>query len=202
MSKDGEKAAAAWTETFGLIQRIRSGDQGAWEELFHRFQPALEAFIRARSSARSRRLLDTEDFMLEAYGRAAQHLGRFEYRGVGSFWSFLRTIALNRIIDESRRPERGGAEMRLNGAGAAEVEGNSERPIEGLVRKEDSEAFDRALAHVKPRNREALLMRIELSCPYALIAEECGFPSPDAARVAVHRTIKKVARLMSHAEPS
>ncbi len=69
--------------------------------------------------------------------------------------------------------------------------------------REAAEAFDRALEHVPDPVRRGLVMRLELGLEWNVIARDCGFPSPDAARVAVKRALGEVAKEMAgHGEGS
>ena len=71
-----------------------------------------------------------------------------------------------------------------------------------MVRKEELARFDEALVDLDERPRNALLMRLELDLDYATIAGECGYPTPDAARMAVTRVLEQVIRrIADHGAP-
>jgi len=57
--------------------------------------------------------------------------------------------------------------------------------------------FENVIGQLPDRQRHALLMRLELGLKYKIIAEECDYPSPDAARMDVRRTMAAVGREMA-----
>lgn len=57
--------------------------------------------------------------------------------------------------------------------------------------------YEAALARLEPEEREAIVGRIELGCPYAELAEALGKPSADAARMTVSRALLRLAEEMS-----
>ena len=62
-----------------------------------------------------------------------------------------------------------------------------------MLRKETFEAFEVALEEIAEPARGALLLRLELGLPYGVIASECGYPSADAARMAIGRSMARLA---------
>ena len=56
--------------------------------------------------------------------------------------------------------------------------------------------YELALQRLSPRDREAVVARIELGMEYAELALVLGKPSPDAARVAVARALVRLAQEM------
>ncbi|MEW6744100.1 MAG: sigma-70 family RNA polymerase sigma factor, partial [Planctomycetota bacterium] len=84
-------------ETSDLLERIRSGEGSACDELFLRYRPRLEGFLRARLPLAARGLMETQDLVQEVCLRVLPELMRFRYRGIGSFWGYLRAIALNYV---------------------------------------------------------------------------------------------------------
>lgn len=183
-----------------LLDRVRAGDQAARDDLFDRYRRKLEMFLRARLPDDLRRLADTQDFTQDVSIKALTSLERFEYRGLGSFWAYLRTIALNQLIEAVRKQQRRGEARSLPDGSSGEPAGTGTSPLSALVRKEEFLAFESALERVPERQRHALLMRLELGLDYPAIAEECGFPSADAARMAITRALKHVAEDLSHGE--
>jgi RNA polymerase sigma-70 factor (ECF subfamily) len=174
-----------------LLQRSQGGDASAREELCARFAPLLRRFLHARLPGRVRPLCDTDDIVQDVYAQALSRLESFEYRGPGSFWCYLRRIGLNQVQMLARRhalpTDEAVTQDRIaeNGAAAG--------PLGSLVEKELLDAFE-----FSTEQRQAVLMRLELKLPYSAIAEECGHPSPAAARMAVCRAMEKlVERLAS-----
>ncbi len=183
-------------QTADLLTRARAGDADAKAELFARYRVPLDRFLHARLSSPARALYETDDLVQEVFSRALARLGDFQYRGIGSFWSYLRQIGMNHVIQVSRKYEvPGRAATRPIDTVEAPV-ADVATPLGALLKKEEIEAFDRALSGVSLEYREVLLMRLELGLDYATIATECGLPSADAARMTVRRAIERVVREM------
>lgn len=183
--------------TSELLPRARAGDLVAQQELFDRFTPVLLRLLHARLPSHVRGLLETEDLVQEVYSRTLAHLGSFEYRGPGSFWSYLRRVGLNYVGEIVRRHEPGKAPRSVSGSTLDGVDPGS-GPISQLLRQERFSAFESALECLSDSQRRAVLMRIELHLPFEAIASECNFPSPDAARMAVNRALRRLVERMSH----
>src|SRR5436190_413181 len=92
--------SSALLETRDLLLRGRNGEQDAIDRLFARYRGRLERFVRSRLSATTRVHVDAADVVQDVLVRACSAIDRFEWRGIGSFWAFLRQIALRRIITE------------------------------------------------------------------------------------------------------
>jgi RNA polymerase sigma factor (sigma-70 family) len=141
-------------------------------------------------------MLETDDLAQDVCAQALGRLDHFEHRGPGSFWCYLRRIGLNQVglVARRRAPVVDAAltEGELVGAESA-VEG----PIGALLEEELSDAFESALECIPSLHRQAVLMRLELELPYSAIAEECGYPSADAARMAVCRAMEKLVERLS-----
>lgn len=166
-----------------------------------RYREALAHFLHGRLSPSARGVLDTGDIVQEALTAALGQLERFEYRGLGSFWSYLRRIGINLILQEERR--RGIRPIEANDSArlGAAADDSGENPPATLVRKESNEAIETALEQVAEPARGALLLRLELGLPYAVIASECGYPSADAARMAIGRSMAWLAHELAAFEP-
>jgi len=186
-------------ETGGLLDQARRGDAAAREALFRRYRGPLARFLHLRLPLSARSLVDTEDVVQETCAQAFLGLGRFEYRGVGSFWGYLRRVGINRL---SKAARAGSRRARLAtepdaAATAAEPLAGGISPLDELLGKEEFAAFDRALGRVPRRSRDALLMRLELGLAFDTIASECGYPSGDAVRMSIGRTMDRVAEELS-----
>ena len=69
-------------------------------------------------------------------------------------------------------------------------------PLEQLIGAQNVARYDAAMQRLRPADREAIIGRIELEYPYAQLAVVLGKSSPDAARVAVTRALKRLAEEM------
>src|SRR5258705_461740 len=62
-------------------------------------------------------------------------------------------------------------------------------PLEMAIGKEAAERYERALAHLRPEDRAAIVARVEMDCSNEEIAIALGKPSANAARMAVERAL-------------
>lgn len=192
-SRDLARIDSDLLETGGLLEQARRGDREARETLFRRYRAPLARFLHLRLPVPARGLFDTEDVVQEVCAHAFLGLDRFEYRGIGSFWGYLRRIGINRVLKAARRSSRRPPSAAASEDTAADALSPDASPLDALLAREEYEAFDRALDHVSRRSREALLMRFELGLAFDTIASDCGYPSADAVRMAICRTMDRLA---------
>lgn len=166
-----------------------------------RYREPLARFLHGRLSPASRGVLDTDDIVQEALTAALGQLDGFEYRGLGSFWGYLRRIGINLILAEERRRGIRPVERSDSARVAATADDSGESPSKDVQRKEMREAFEAALEEIPEPARGALLLRLELGLPYGVIASECGYSSADAARMAIGRSMARLAHELSTFEP-
>ena len=182
--------------TIDLVTLSKRGDRSAAETLFRRYRPRLEAFLFARVPSRARRLFDTQDVVQDVCVKIFAALDRFEGRGIGSFWCFARSVARNHLIDAGRRV-RTLHETAIKEGSASCPKDLAPGPSKEAEGHESVADFDRALEKLPEQVRTATLMRLELGLEWNVIAAECGYPSPDAARVGIKRALRKIATELS-----
>lgn len=188
---------SALMETLFLLNNARKGNTDALAELFRRYEDKLFRFVRARMSASVRRLHEPQDIVSEVRLRAFRALDSFEYKGIGSFWAWLRRIALNTIIEAHRKGDGRAAVRSLPEESHSAPADRGISPGKIVEIREEFARFEQALPVLPTNIRNALLMRLELGLPYEQIAEECAFPTSDAARMAVNRAMAQVAKEMN-----
>jgi RNA polymerase sigma-70 factor (ECF subfamily) len=197
-----DRHASELLQTGELLARFQRGERNAADDLFRRYRPRLDAFLRARVPAGARKLGDTDDLVQEVCVKILGALGRFEMRGIGSFWWFARSIAQHHLIDAARRA-KALHETKLPDASDVAPAAKLRGPMFEAADHESAAAFDRALERVPDHVRSGLLMRLELGLDWSVVAADCGFPSPDAARVAIKRALRAIAKEMAgHGEGS
>jgi len=178
--------------SINLLSRIRDGDAEALNRLIARHLPPLQRWARGRLPRGIRDLEDTADLVQETVIQAIKHLNHFEYRREGALQAYLRHAVYNRIRMEFRRKQSRPARTELD----SEPEDVSASPLEQAVGREAVERYERALARLKPEDREAVIAKMELDCSYAELARALGKPSADAARMAVGRALMRLAEEM------
>ena len=181
--------------TFRLIEQMRAGDQSALDRLLRRHLPRLTRWARGRLPRGTGNLADIEDLVQDAIVSALGHLHHIEIRGEGALEAYLRRAVLNRICDELRRLGRRGVIETIN----ENVRAREDSPLEIAIGNEALARYEAALARLNGTDREAVIARIELGQTYAEIASALGKPSAEAARMAVNRALRRLARLMSPA---
>lgn len=157
-----------------LARRSSAGDVAALTVLLTESRRRLVGYIAGRIPARLQSEVDAEDIVQSALVPAYREIGRFEYRGPGSFQRWLATIALRKLRDaiRLRRAARRGGGERFVGAGAAVdesmialLDGVSARgrsPSRSLARHEAIEAIRQAMDALPEDYRRALwLVSIE-----------------------------------------
>jgi RNA polymerase sigma-70 factor (ECF subfamily) len=188
--------ASAWRRSsLTLLERAQRGDRGALDDLIARYLPRMQRWASGRLPHRARDLADTQDLVQETVLQVVRKLDTFEVRGEGAFQAYLRQAILNRIREELRRANRRPSRSELDSQ--APDEGRS--PLDEAIGQEAVERYERALATLRPQDREAVVARIELGCTNQEVAELLGKPSANAARMAVERAIVRLARAMGHA---
>lgn len=185
-SPDGPDDLASTTE---LIDQARAGDAEALDALFFRLHPPLRRWTRGRLPQWARDLADTDDLVQEALVQTFKRLGQFDSRGRGALQAYVRQAILNRIRDELRRAGRRPAPGGFDGT---EVAGGVS-PLEHAIGREAVERYERALARLKPRDREAVIGRIEMGFDYDELRDVLGTPTAQAARKAAERALIRLA---------
>lgn len=188
----------SWESTLSLLTRARAGDDGAMNDLFARYLPALQRWARGRLPTKFRDLADTSDVVQEALAQTFKKIGGFEHRGEGAFHAYLRQAVMNRIRDELRRAEHRPAFVELEES--RPDDGVS--PLEAAIGVEVVEQYEAALQRLTEVERELIVARIELGLTYAELAAVLDRPSPDAARMAVGRALVRLAEEMGGAAAS
>lgn len=173
-----------------LWRRSREGDGDALRELCERYLPRLTRWATGRLPRHSRSVLETNDLVQETLFQALRHLEDFEPRHAGALAAYLRTALRNNILQQYRkgrtRPEPETLESQRSPSPALS-------PLEEAIGAETLARYDEALAGLDPVDREAVVLRIELDCSYAEIAEALGAPSANAARMRVARALARLA---------
>ena len=172
-----------------LLWRLRAGEHAAREELFRRYWPRLERWAHGRLPASARGLHDTSDLVQETLLAAMRRLEDFEPRHDGALPAYLRVAILNRVRRLAERTKDRGHHVELESA----VMDAGPSPLEEVIGREALERYEQALARLRPDDRDAIQLKVELGLPYPEIARELGKPTITAARMAVSRALVRLA---------
>ena len=190
-----------------LIQGAQSGDSASFDRLVEQFEVRIFGFLFRMTGSRH----DAEDLMQEAFVRVVRTIA--SYRHDGRFEAWLFRIAANLARDRLRRIKRtpkiiGG----LVGPGAEDDEVVASALVEraadlrepadaALVRGEEMDALNAALAKLPDSEREVLMLRHFSQLSFKEIAQALGCPVGTALARA-HRGLAHLRELMGASTPS
>ena len=163
--------------TFQLISRFRTGDREALEQLFERHLPRLQRWARGRLPRWARDNADTQDLVQETLLQTFNRLEAFEPTREGALQAYLRQAVMNRIRDEIRKKGRRPVQVELEGT---EID-KAHSPLEDAIDMEEIERYEDALGRLRPEEREAIILKIEMGYTYEEVARLLEKPTEDAA---------------------
>jgi RNA polymerase sigma-70 factor (ECF subfamily) len=179
--------------TLELVLKARSGDRSAVEALLQRCLPGLKRWAHGRLPAYARESLDTADLVQEAALHLLKRVDDFEPQHVGAMQAYLRQSVINRIRDEIRRVVRRPAPVELIYEPAADAPS----PLELMMQDETYERYRSALDRLAARDRKLVVARMEAQWSMSQIADGFQLATPDAARMAVNRALKRLTAEIS-----
>lgn len=178
-----------------LLARLQAGDTDAQDALLARYLPRLQRWASGRLSRGLRTMRETGDLVQEVLIAALPHLPSLEIRTEAALQDYLRRAVRNRIIDLHRRSGRRPVRQTMPDADAVVAQDAS--PLERAIGVEALERYERALDRLSPDDRQTVFLRVEFDLDWAELAEQTGKPTPDAARMAFKRAVRRLAGEMS-----
>ena len=176
-----------------LLSRARTGDAIALDVLCQRYLPRMQRWAHGRLPVWARGALDTHDLVQDTMAHVVLRLKEFEPRHDAALQAYIRQSLLNRVRDEIRRAHRHPAADPLDESRPS----TEPSPLEVAIGHEAMERYEAALQRLKPDDREAIIVRIEMGLPYAEVAEALGKPTVGAAHMAVSRALVRLATEMA-----
>lgn len=161
-----------------LIDRVRSGDEGAWQELIDRYEGRLLAFVESRLGRR-----DADDVVQETLVGFLTSLPNYD--ASRSLESYLFSIAAHKLTDQLRREGRRPA-LSLTGS-----DGSSDRELPAAQRRVSSvaqsgerrvleaAALAQAMTEILDRWREQKDF-VKIKCQEMLLVQ--GLPNKEVAK--------------------
>ncbi len=134
-----------------LVERARSGDQQAFEELCLGLRERLLATIQSRLGPTARQAIDPEDVLQASFVRALHSIQRFEWRGEDSFRRWLESIAIHVTLDAVRHQGRRTV-LRID----RELKGDGASPSKGIRRRERLDRLEVSMKALSPDYRTVL----------------------------------------------
>jgi RNA polymerase sigma factor (sigma-70 family) len=185
---------ASLLATRELLRLAKQGDARARDQLLARYLPRLRRWASGRLPVYARSLLDTSDLVQEILLKVLTGFDQIEVRGPGGFQAYVRQAVLNRIRDEVRWAARRPGPQDV----PETLPDRAPSPLENAIGAEALDRYERALARLSEEDRQLLHLRIELDFDYQEIAEMTERASRDAARMAIHRALARLADEMGH----
>ena len=186
--------SASAASTYELVLKAKNGDDGAIEQICARYIPRLTRWAHNRLPGWARGALDTQDLVQETLVQVVRRLDQFDPRHEGAFQAYARQALLNRIRDEIRRAQRKPPGGQLETSHPS----TGPSPLEEAIGQQALERYEAALQRLRPEEREAIVLRVELRQSMAEIATALGKPSAAAAHMAVSRALVRLAQEMAH----
>lgn len=191
--------------TLHLLDRIATGERGAFDELFARYQPFLLQFIGLRLDARLRGRVDPADIVQETHLEAFRQLPSFLQRQPMPFRLWLRKTAQERMrmlerqhLKASRRAV--GREIPLPDGSAVQLlqqfAAATPTPSQQIAQGELAQRVRDAVSGLEELDQEILLMRTFEGLSY----EEAAFLleiTPAAARKRHGRALLRLHTLLT-----
>ncbi len=185
------------TSTYGLLERMRAGDQEAFTALFRKYSPRLAVLIHYKLGPALQARIEVDDILQQTFMIALRQLPGFTYRNPGSFMNWLSRIAEHVVVDAARyhaRQKRGPEatvplRTESNPMGVEPVD--SATPSRIFASKEQVE---RLLARLDtlPEELRAVIIMAKLECLSTQeIANRLG-RSRAAVAVLLHRAVQRL----------
>lgn len=181
--------AARASTTADLLARVRRGEPGALQRLVETYRPVLLRWAHGRLPVRARGLLETQDVVQVCLVNVLRRVDTFDPSRPGAFLAYLRQSLLNQLRNEVRNAGR-------RPFGDEVTEGQADErpsPLEQAIGRETLRAYEQALEELPENQREAVVLRVEMGLPHAEIATLVGYPTANAARMAVSRGLARLA---------
>ncbi len=106
-------------------------------------------------------MMDTGDVVQEVLIRALNNVDRFDNRGAGALFGYLRQAILNRLRDEARRVSRASRRVVMG-----DLRDFQPSPLDELLGREAMDRFEAALQVLDADEQAAVVARIEMGLTY------------------------------------
>jgi RNA polymerase sigma-70 factor, ECF subfamily len=160
-------------DTVELVERARSGDSQALQEIFTRHRERLRRMVETRLDGRLRSRVDASDVIQDAYLKIAGRLEEYLANPTLPLFLWMRLVVGEQLINLHRhhlgaRMRDAGREVSLcrpalpaasSAALAAQLLGQHTSPTEAAVRAERLLRLQEAINALDPTDREVLALR-------------------------------------------
>jgi RNA polymerase sigma-70 factor (ECF subfamily) len=177
-----------------LIKRAQRGDRSALSALFVRHVPILRRWAHGRLPQWARAFGDTADLVQDAIVNTIKRLDQFDARGEKALQGYLRLAVQNRILDVIRRSD---VKTRAGEVTGEEPDTSQPSPLALAITAQEQERYRAALGRLKQDDQTLIVGRLELGYSYEQLALVTGKSTPDAARVALKRSLARLVEEMT-----
>lgn len=181
---DGATGKCIVTDETLLIQRVRSGDTAAFEQLYRRHAGRIYALCRRMTGNTS----EAEDRTQEIFVRAWEKLPAFA--GNSAFYTWLHRIAVNHLISAHRKQQ---SRVRLEQADEDAAPARHISPPNQLPQRIDLEA---AIARLPERARLVFVLHDVEGYKHDEIAQLTGM-APGTSKAQTHRARKLLREMLT-----
>ncbi|CCF84366.1 RNA polymerase sigma factor [Nitrolancea hollandica] len=137
----------------------------SFRELYRHYFPRIYGYISYRVDSVS----EAEDLTSATFLKAIEGLGRFEYRGPGSFAAWLFRIARNQVSDYRRHHQRRGESLPLETL--PELQDGTVPPEQAAIRQEQNIHLHQLVSRLSPRRQEVIILKFYAGLRNREIAE-------------------------------
>jgi RNA polymerase sigma-70 factor, ECF subfamily len=175
----------------GLIVAAVRGDRRARDELLALIQPLVLRYCRGKMGRQESVLGSADDVAQEVCVAVVSALGIYQPAGL-SFRAFVYGIAAHKVADAFRAIGRNRTEPV---AELPDVPVAANGPEQHALTAERSAALGALLAHLTPRQREVLVLRVAVGLSAEEAARAVG-STTGTVRVTQHRALARLRRLL------
>ena len=134
-----------------LLENSRQ-DLAVFQEIYAFYLPKVYTYM----SYRVGRVQDAEDLVSSVFLKVVEQLGKFQWRGEGSFTAWLFKIAHNQIVDHHRQHQNSQVVELEN---LPELTSSVLLPAEQILQKEKFEYLRSLISNLSPRKQEIVTLK-------------------------------------------
>lgn len=154
--------------------------------------PTMRKWAHRRLPNAARGCLDTCDLVQEVALRMLKKGDGFDVRHPFAVQGYMQRAVTNLIRDEIRKTVRRPAPVEL--PEADELPSHGATPLDAVLDEDARNQYRRGLAQLRAKDRDLIVAHVERGLSAQQIEQEFGFPSTNAARVALSRAVRQLAR--------
>src|SRR5690625_1795902 len=177
------------------VAQAASGDRDALRDVLETIRPLVVRYCRARVGSGERSGQSADDVAQEVCMAVLTALPRYRDQGK-PFLAFVYGIAAHKVADAHRAGGRNRSDPTADVPDEGSVEGG---PEQRYLDAESRERVEALLAHLPERQREIVVLRLIVGLSAEETAEAVG-STAGAVRVAQHRALAKLKKIMSEAD--